>query len=841
MENFAWCSEPLSTVMAFVHANPGGLTSTDARRRLLTYGPNTLKPHRQTTLLKRFITKITNPLIMLLLCAASLSAFLGQYSDFFIISTITLLSIGLDVYQEHAADQAAEQLRKKVMVFVTVLRDGKYQEVPLAEIVPGDVVSLAVGNVVPSDGRLLSSKTLMVDQSILTGESFPAQKDVHMMAPDDREITKSGQSLFMGCTVVAGEGTMVIVATGLATQYGSIARDLSVARPTTAFEKGITKFGSLLLYTALVFAAFVFGVHVFLGRDALSSLLFILALVIGFAPELMPLIITINLSKGAIRMSRKEVIVKHLPAIENFGSMDVLCTDKTGTLTENKITLEASYGPDGQPDPHALGYGYINSALQMGFRGPMETAVLAHTECTTSGYRLVDTIPFDFYRKRVSVAVVRRRENFLITKGAPEDIIAISTHYRSGDKEKRVSPEIRKRIEAQFARFSTNGLRTLAVAIRRFPATKTAYSPADESGLTFVGFLTFSDPPKASTASVLTRLSHQGIRIIVLTGDNELVSEKICRDLGLPVTGVTTGDQLNRMSQQAFTDAVASCTVFARLNPDLKKKVIETLQSQGHVVGYLGDGVNDAPSLRTADIGISVNNATDIAKESADIILLRKDLAVLSDGVEEGRKTFVNVMKYLKMGMSSNFGNMISVAVASVFLPFLPMLPAQILLNDLLYDLSQLLLANDTVDTGDLRVPRRWAIGAVKQFMLVFGPISSVFDMLTFVLLLHVFRASSPLFQTGWFVESLLTQVLIIFSIRTRKVPFLRSHPNSWFAASLSLVVILAALLPFTPAGNVFGFVPLPPAFYAMIMLLVGGYIIVVELTKAWFYRRQDL
>lgn len=839
MEQRVWWSDPIADIFAFVRSSPNGLTTKEAKSRLLGLGPNTLYQHTQTTLVTRFITKLTNPLILLLLGAASLSALVGQVSDFFIISVIALVSICLDVYQEHAADTAAQELRKRVAVSAKVLRDGQHKEIFLTDLAPGDVVLLGVGDIVPADGRLTSSRGLLVDQSMLTGESFPATKDSTEALPKGGEMVDAPGCVLLGSTVIGGEGTMLVVATGLATLYGHIAKDLSRPRPKTAFETGITKFGYLLLYTALLTAGTVLIFHIILHRDMLSSLLFILALAIGFAPELMPLVITINLSKGALRMSKKEVIVKYLPAIENLGSMDTLCTDKTGTLTENTITLEGSYDPFGHRNFDTLTFGYINSLLQAGFQGPMEEAILKHSEHSPSENRLIDAIPFDFFRKRVSVVVARAKEHMLITKGAPEEVIAISTHFVREGKTEGMTDAIRRSVQKQFTMFSKNGLRTLAVSVRSFPTGKKAYGINDETDLTFVGFLTFNDPPKASAALALARLSRQGITTKILTGDNEFVSEKVCRDLGLPIAGTINGKDLERMSPLAFIQAVETNTIFARLNPEMKKKIIGVLRAQGHVVGFLGDGVNDAPSLHTADIGISVNNATDIAKESADFILLRKDLGVLSDGITEGRKTFANVMKYLKMSISSNFGNMMSVVVASILLPFLPMLPVQILLNDLLYDASQLFLASDTVDSEDLGVPRKWDIGAVKKFMVVFGPISSLFDFLTFGILLYVFRANPALFQTGWFLESLLTQVVIIFSIRTNRVPFWRSRPSGKFALSLLLVVVAAVLLPFSPLGKAFSFVPMPPLFFGMLLLLITGYTILVEAAKVWFYRKH--
>jgi P-type Mg2+ transporter len=583
----------------------------------------------------------------------------------------------------------------------------------------------------------------------------------------------------------------------------------------------------------------VFLGHVVLEHNILQSLLFVLALAVGFAPELLPLVVTINLSKGAIRMSRKGVIVKYLPAIENLGSMDILCTDKTGTLTENTIKLVSYEDVSGKANEDIFHYCYLVSHFQTAMDNPLEDAVLQKRKENVSGYKKLFEIPFDFYRKRMSVVVDHNGKPLLITKGAPELILSESRYVGEDGKTKVLSVDLKKKLHRRLDTLAGMGYRVIAVAFRDIARAK-KYKTSDETELTFIGLLAFQDPPKHSARAALQLLEDRGVTVKILTGDNDLVTKKVCEELLLPVTGILLGSDIDRLDDTALTRVVDGVTIFARLNPESKKRVIEALRRRHHVVGFLGDGVNDAPSLRAGDIGISVNNAVDIAKESADLILLHKDLHVLQDGVYEGRKTFANVMKYIKMGTSSNFGNMVSVAIASLLLPFLPMLPTQILLNDLLYDCSQLFLASDAVDHTAITKPKKWDIHSVRRFMLAFGPISSLFDCITFLILLWFFRATPVLFQTGWFLESITTQTLIIFSIRTALVPFFRSHPSPTFALGLYGVVALALLIPLSPLAGMFSFVVPPPLFYIWLIAIVVCYFLIVEYAKRWFYARYD-
>lgn len=830
-------SQSIDQVISSLGVDLDGLTQDQAEKRLLEYGTNELAKKKRLSIVERFVSKLANPLILILLFAAFVSALVGQLSDFVIIVAMILISTIIDVFQEHRAEEGADKLRKRVALTATTLRDGKEQEIPIAHIVPGDIIILTVGDIVPADCLLVEAKHLQINQSALTGESFPAEKQSDVAVAEDASLTDRTNTVFFGTDVITGEGKAVVVITGTETEFGKISQGLSNDRPKTEFEKGVNGFGYLLLKTALVLSLTVFIVHLGLRHDALSSLLFVLAIAIGFAPELLPLVMTVNLSRGAIRMSHKGVIVKFLPSIENFGSMNVLATDKTGTLTENEIRVAGYTDGKNHEEIKVLQFAYLASASQHGFKGPMEEAILAKKhEVPSPGYQSKTTIPFDFFRRRSSVVTEHKGKLYLITKGAPEDVLSASTQYELEGVSHDLTPHAKKMIHTEFDQLGKDGYRALAIAYKEI-SEKKDYTPEDEHSLIFLGLIKFSDPPKKSAGAALKLLIDHGVSVRILTGDNELVTEKVCKELELPVTGILTGNSISHYTDQQLAKVVQHTTIFARLNPEMKERIIKALR-HGNVVGYLGDGINDAPSLRAADIGISVNNATDVAKDSADIILLHKDLHVLMDGVKEGRKTFTNVMKYLIMGLSSTFGNMLSVIVASVFLPFLPMLPAQILLNDFLYDVSQLLLVNDAVDPDVLKRPTRWDYSFLRKFMLVIGPVSSIFDLITFALLLKLLNATPSLFQTGWFLESLATQTLVIFSIRTAIVPFFRSKPNPIFALSLLGVVGFGMVFPFTPIARFFGFSPPPLEFYALLCVIVLAYLIMTEIMKFIFYNK---
>lgn len=840
LKDASWWSKDSRDILASLSVKAYGLTQEAAEKRLIQYGRNVFVERKKETVFSRIVLKLANPLLLLLLAAACISAGLGQVIDFVIIVAILGISISLDVYQEHEAAEGAEKLRARVTLTASVLRDGVVREIPISRVVPGDIVHLSVGDIVPADCRILSETDLLVDQSTLTGESFPQEKDASAVVSDSAPVSERTNCVFMGTHVISGIAIVVVVKTGNHTELGSVAKSLVAPRPKTEFEKGIHQFGLLLARTALIVSGIVLLSHIVLGHDILSSLLFVLALAIGFAPELLPVILTINLSKGALRMAKKGVIVKSLPAIENFGSIDILATDKTGTLTENVISLLDYINIQGVRDERIHLFGYLNSKHQTGYKGPMEEALVAHKTIDTDGYVYESTLPFDFFRKRVSVVFRKDKKHILIVKGAPEELLSLSTQYADGGKSVTLTPILMKKARSTFETLSAKGLRMLAIATKTMPESDNKLSVHDEKDLVFMGFLTFQDPPKASVAEALGLLRDAGVETKILTGDNELVTQKICADLKLPVKGVLKGAEIAHLTEGELGKRALDTTIFARLNPSEKERVLTALRAMGKVVGYLGDGINDAPSLRASDIGISVNNAADVAKESADIILLHKSLHVIYEGVIEGRKTFGNVMKYLNMGMSSNFGNMLSVAVSSVFLPFLPLLPIQVLLNDMFYDASQLLLANDTVDQSYLMRPRKWSISSIRRFMFVFGPVSSLFDFVTFGLLLWYFKANAQLFQTGWFLESIVTQTLIVMSIRTQLVPFTRSKINTVFASGLIGIVAISLILPFTPIGKLFSFVVLPTLYYVWLIAIVVTYFFLVELLKVWFYKEDN-
>lgn len=825
-------------LFALLGTSQSGLTSQDVESRLETYGYNELVRRKRRTAVVEFLHHLASPLLIILLFAGMLSSFFGEVINATIIFSIVILSVALDVYQESKAEKAAEMLRKKVATTATALRDGVKQEVKLSEIVPGDIAYLSAGDMVPADAKVISAKDLFVNQSALTGESFPVEKVAKPLKVKGAALTEWNNYVFMGTSVVSGTGTILVVQTGGGTEYGRIAGKLAERRPETEMERGLRRFGFLIMQVTLLLVLFVFFINALYKRDVLESLLFSVALAVGLTPELLPMIISVNLSKGALAMSRKGAIVKRLASIQNFGSMNVLCTDKTGTLTENKITLVLHVDIEGNDDERVLLHSYLNSFHQTGLRSPLDEAILRYKDVDVSNYHKIDEIPFDFVRRRVSVVVEQERQRFIISKGAPEEIVRVCSYCELEDKILDLTDRLRGMIDQKFHELSSEGLRVLAVSYKKVNEEEPIYSVTDEYDMVFSGFVAFLDPPKESSKESLKLLSKAGVELKILTGDNELVTRKTCEQLGFEIKSVVLGGDITQMRDDALARVVEEANVFARVSPAQKDRIMNALRSNGHVVGFLGDGVNDAPSLRTADVGISVDNAVDIAKESADIILLRKDLRVLEEGVLEGRKTFGNTMKYVMMGTSSNFGNMFSVAGASIFLPFLPMLPIQILLNNLFYDLSQSSIPTDNVDQEYIERPKRWDISFIRRFMIFFGPISSIFDFLTFFIMLLVFNATEPLFQTAWFLESLSTQMLVIFVIRTRRTPFYRSRPSGLLILSSLGVLGIALIMPFTPLGALFGFVEPPPTFFLVLGALIATYLALVEIVKEWFYKR---
>ncbi|WP_136514865.1 magnesium-translocating P-type ATPase [Geomonas edaphica] len=820
-------------------SSPDGLDSAEASLRLARFGPNLIHGERKKALFLQFISKFKNPLVIILLTASALSAFTGDATSFIIIGIIVLVSVTLDFVQEYRAGQAADRLRQSVTVRGQVLRDGGVLDIAFAEMVPGDVVLLAAGDLVPGDGRLLEAKDFFVNQALLSGEAFPVEKSPAEL-PDEPEVLAAVNSVLMGTSVVSGTAKVLICSTGQETELGRIADTLLAKAPPTAFEEGTHRFGILIMRMTVLLVLFVLLVNAYFHRPWLESFLFAVALAVGLTPELLPMVVSVTLSRGALRMAANKVIVKRLGSIHNLGSMDVFCTDKTGTLTEARIHLERHLDPSGKESQRVLELAYYNSYFETGLKSTLDDAILEHGEIVVSGWKKIDEVQFDFERRRISVLLDNGANRLLVVKGAPEDILRLSVRYETdgGTQSHPLDTAARSGIDAQFEALSREGFRVLGIASRQVGPDHPHAVVGDESELVFAGFAAFLDPPKVSAKAALAGLAADRVSVKIITGDNELVTQNIFSQLGLPVTGVLTGAEMQRLDDPALSARAEQVNLFCRVSPAQKNRIILALKRRGHVVGYLGDGINDAPSLHSADVGISVESAVDVAKAAADMILLEQDLGVLHAGVLEGRRTFGNIMKYIMMGTSSNFGNMFSMAGASLFLPFLPMLPVQILLNNLLYDVSELPIPLDRVDDDDLSHPRHWDMNFIRNFMLAVGPVSSIFDFLTFYVMLEVFHAGEALFHTGWFVESMATQVLVIFIIRTRKNPFL-SRPNPWLVFFALMTVTVAVMLPFTPMGVHLGFVA-PPAFFFLILTsILLAYLLSVEVVKRLFFRHM--
>jgi Mg2+-importing ATPase len=817
-------------LLAELAASRGGLTTEDARRRLGEVGPNEPARAPRTAGLVQILLLLANPLVIILLIASAASAILGERVNASIIVVMVALSVVLNFVQTYRSHRVAERLRDAVAPTATALRDGTWTEIRRREVVPGDIVRLAAGDRVPADSRLLEARDLHVQQAALTGESMPAEKDARDVEVAPRQPADARNVVFLGTSVVSGTATALVVATGPATAFGDIAAHLSTRPPETEFERGTRQFALLIMRTVFFLVLFVLLAGALLHHAFLESLLFAVALAVGLTPEFLPMISAVTLSRGAAHMARHKVIVKHLEAIENFGSMDVLCSDKTGTLTSGDMVLDRHLDPFGQVSEKAFTLASVNSAHQTGIKSPLDEAIVKRGGVAISEYRKIDEIPFDFERRRLSVVVEHSGERLLITKGAPEGVIACCTAYEIDDRRLPLDEAMRERCKTTYCELSAQGSRVLAVAYAVVPL-QTVYSARDERELVLAGFVTFFDPPMEGVLEAIRALRRDGVVVKILTGDNELVAQHVCGQVGLDSARIIGGDEIERMTDGALAAVAEQTTVFARVSPAQKNRIILALKSRNHVVGFLGDGINDAPSIHTADVGVSVATAVDVAKDAADIILLERNLDVLHAGILQGRRAFGNVMKYLLMGTSSNFGNMFSMAAAFLFLPFLPMLPTQILLNNFLYDLAQITIPTDNVDDAFIRVPQRWNIGIIQQFMLVIGPISSIYDFLTFGVLLWVFHASEALFQTGWFVESLATQTLVLFVIRTAGNP-LRSRPSLPLAVTTVLVALIGVILPFTPLAATLGFVPLPGAYFVFLGGVTMTYLVLVELVK---------
>ena len=790
-------------------ADRNGLSAAEVAERRLRYGPNTLGERRRLSLSLKFLSRFRNPLVLILLAAAAISALTGDLASFIIISTIVLTSAVLDTVQEHRAEEAAEHLKVSVALMERVMRDGHEVTVLGQDLVPGDVVLLSAGDLVPADGRLLEARDFFVNEALLTGKSFPTEKQARDEGVDSPEVANATNAAFMGSSVMNGSARLLVCGTGLTTQLGEISSSLRRTPPPSALDLGTHKFGMLIVRFTEVLVLFVLLINLLFQRPWLESFLFAVALAVGLTPELLPMIVSVTLARGAIRMAKAQVIVKRLGAIHDLGSMDVLCTDKTGTLTEAKIKLARQVALSGAGSGRVLDLAWLNSYFQAGLRNPLDAAILESGPARGAGWVKIDEAPFDFQRRRVSVLVEHEGRRLLITKGAPEDMIRCASRYEEPGKPDLLPLDATALIRATklFDGLSADGFRALGVAWREMEPDCAAATAADERDLVFSGFIVFFDPPKASAGAAIAALGIKGVDVKILTGDNEHVTQHVCSELGIPITGLLTGAEIEKLGDEALAARLEETNIFCRVTPVQKNRVILGLKHRGHVVGFLGDGINDAPSLHTSDVGISVDGAVDVAKDAADIILLQQDLGALDRGIVEGRRAFGNIMKFIMMAMSSNFGNMFSMAAATLILPFLPMLPVQILLNNLLYAVSEMPIPMDEVDSEITERPEHWDMRFIRNFMLVLGPVSSIFDFLTFGLLLLVFHANEALFQTGWFIESLATQVLVIFVLRTRRNP-LRSRPHPLLAATSIAVVVLALLLPFTPLGAWFGFVP---------------------------------
>jgi Mg2+-importing ATPase len=831
-------SQSLEDVTEVLHSTSGGLTTTDAQERLQQFGLNALKAKKKATPLKLFLGQFRSPIVLILLFATGVSAVTQEWVDAVIILVIVLGSALLSFFQEYNANTAAEKLRAQVTVKATVVRDGQPQAVPAEQVVPGDVVLLSAGNLIPADGILLEAHDFYVNQAVLTGETFPADKQPGQMAAE-ASLTERTNCVFMGTNVRSGSARALIVQTGPATTFGQIAGRLTLRPPETEFERGIRRFGYLLSEVMLVLVFVVFAVNVYFREPVIDSLLFSIALAVGLTPQLLPAIISINLSKGSQMMAAHGVIVRRLASIENFGSMDVLCTDKTGTLTEGVVQLDGALNVTGQPAEEVLRAAYLNAHLQTGLSNPLDEAIVAHARPDLSGIAKVDEIPYDFVRKRLSVVIREGDRDRFITKGALDNILAACASVRDGGTDVSLDDRHRAQIQQRFETWSGQGFRVLGVAVRDVePQPK--YSRDDERDMTFLGFLLFFDPPKPGVQEVIADLDSLGVRLKIITGDNRLVALHTAEAVGLKVDGVLTGAEMNTLYDEALWQAVERTNLFVEVDPNQKERILLALQKRGHVVGYMGDGINDAPALHAADVGISVDQAVDVAKEAADFVLLQHDLAMLHDGILLGRTTFANTLKYVFITTSANFGNMFSMAGASLFLPYLPMLPMQILLTNFLTDFPAMTIAGDSVDREMIERPRRWNIAFIRNFMVTFGLVSSAFDYLTFGTLLLVVRATTDQFRTGWFLESVLTELLILLVIRTQR-PFFRSRPGRYLALSALAVALVTLALPYSPLSGILGLTPLSLPLLLVLLGITLAYITASEVAKRIFYKRVQM
>jgi Mg2+-importing ATPase len=834
--------EPASRLLARLKTKIGGLATAEARSRLATYGPNDASNVKSVPLWRQFLVRFENPLVIILLIASGVSALTGGMASFVVIAVIVMLSVVFDFVQDVQAQKAVEALRASVSVQAAVRRDGVTVSAAISQLVPGDIVELVAGDLIPADSRLLESRDLYVNQALLTGEPYPAEKQVGDSASGAENPAGASNVVFSGTSVISGAATILICRTGNRSALGHLATSLAEKPPATDFALGIRRFSMLIMRFTVVLIVFVLAVNVWFARPILESVMFAVALAVGLTPELLPMIVTVTLARSAMQMAKRKVIVKRLSAIHDVGAMNVLCTDKTGTLTEAKIKLLRTIDGHGAESANAFSYAYVNSKFETGIKSPLDEAILASHPFDMTGFKKIDEAPFDFERRRVSVLVEHGTKRGLFVKGAPEDILRLSTQFQDADGVvKPLLAETRSVFQATLDGLGAQGFRALGIASRLAQSTpgtanQDSAKITDETDMVFAGFAVFLDPPKASAGATIRDLQKAGVTVKVVTGDNELVSRHVFAEIGVPVTGVLTGEALDRISDEALIGQLPRTNLFCRINPQQKHRILLALKRRGDVVGFMGDGINDAPALHAADVGISVDGAADVARAAADLILLEPNLSVVLDAVAAGRAAVQNVTKYVLMGASSNFGNMFSMAGATLILPFLPMLPIQILLNNLIYNVSEIAIPFDNVDPETVVKPLKWDIKLIERFMLVFGPVSSVFDFITFYSMLAFFHAGEVLFQTGWFIESMVTQTLVVFCIRTRRL-FFRSKPGRFLTVMNIGAIAIAIVLPFVPWGVWFGFVAPPPLFFVFLVVATLAYLALVEISKIVFYR----
>ncbi|MDX8569855.1 magnesium-translocating P-type ATPase [Elizabethkingia sp. HX XZB] len=857
-------------VYAMLETSEEGLSDNTVKDRVKIYGKNEIATQKAPSWLKQFAHSFFNPFNYILACIAIISLFIDailvpseekDFSTCIIIAIMLLFSTILRFIQEFRSNKAAEALKKMVKTSCLTKRKFKdSEEIEITDIVPGDIILLSAGDMVPADCRILKSKDLFISESILTGEALPVEKNAFAIKNAKEQNPLTLQNIcFMGTNVVSGSATVVVANTGIFTYFGSISRNLVSKRPETSFDIGVNKVSFLLIRFMLVMTPVIFLINGFVKDDWMQALLFAIAVAVGLTPEMLPMIVTANLAKGAVNMSKKKVIVKRLNAIQNIGAMDILCTDKTGTLTLDKIVLETHLNVRGTDDDEVLKWAYLNSFHQTGLKNLLDQAVLDHAEVhnlmkADELYMKVDEIPFDFERRRMSVVLnTSKGKHLMISKGAVEEMLSLCKYaldpgddhslHIENDNIVPLDEAMKQKILKMSEKLNAEGLRVLLVAIREFEGNHPLnYSVADENNLTLTGFIGFLDPAKPSAEPSIKALHKLGVEVKVITGDNDIVAKKICHDVGIPINNIMLGEELDHISDEELSKNMNLYSIFAKVSPLQKQRIVKVLKSKGHTVGFMGDGINDAAAIKEADVGISVDTGADIAKESADIILLEKDLMVLRSGVIYGRRTFGNIIKYIKMTASSNFGNMFSMIGASAFLPFLPMLPLQILTQNLLYDVSQSSIPWDTMDKDFLEKPKKWDASSIKKFMLYIGPLSSIFDYITFAVMFFIFKANTPehqsLFQTGWFVEGLLSQTLIVHIIRTKKIPFIQSWAAAPVVALTSLIMLIGVSIPFTPIAGYLKMQPLPLSYFPYLLGILIGYCILTQLVKQWFIRK---